>query len=53
MTRFELSRAFPFRSLKFVVVLLQSGWIPSGSVALQKYLGIAPIVLVTMVAASG
>lgn len=53
MTKFELSHAYPFMSLNFVVVLLLSGWLLSEPVSLQKALGIGLIVLGTVVAARG
>lgn len=53
MTKFDLSHAYPFMSLNFVVVLLLSGWLLSEPVTLQKTLGIALIVLGTVVAARG
>ena len=53
MTKFELSHAYPFMSLNFVVVLLLSGWLLCEPVTLQKTLGVGLIVLGTMVAARG
>lgn len=53
MTKFDLSHAYPFMSLNFVVVLLLSGWLLSEPVTLQKTIGIALIVLGTVVAARG
>jgi len=53
MTKFDLSHAYPFMSLNFVVVLLLSGWLLNETVTLQKVLGIALIVLGTLVAARG
>ena len=53
MTKFDLSHAYPFMSLNFVVVLLLSGWLLSEPVTLQKTLGIALIVFGTVVAARG
>jgi len=53
MTKFDLSHAYPFMSLNFVVVLLLSGWILSEPVTLQKILGIGLIVIGTVVAARG
>jgi uncharacterized membrane protein len=51
MTKFDLSHAYPFMSLNFVVVLLLSGWLLSESMNLQKALGVGLIVLGTVVAA--
>jgi len=54
ITKFDLSHAYPFMSLNFVVVLLLSGWLLNEEpVTLQKVLGIALIVLGTVVAARG
>lgn len=53
MTRFDLSHAYPFMSLNFVVVLLLSGWLLSEPMTLQKCLGVGLIVLGTVVAARG
>lgn len=53
MTKFDLSHAYPFMSLNFVVVLLLSGWLLNEPVTFQKTLGIALIVLGTVVAARG
>lgn len=53
MTKFELSHAYPFMSLNFVVVLLLSGWLLSEPVTLQKVLGVGLIVFGTAVAAHG
>lgn len=53
MTKFDLSHAYPFMSLNFVVVLLLSGWLLSEPVTLQKTIGLALIVLGTVVAAHG
>lgn len=53
MTKFDLSHAYPFMSLNFVVVLLLSGWLLSEPASIQKVLGIAFIVFGTVVAARG
>lgn len=53
MTRFELSHAYPFMSLNFVIVLLLSGWLLSEPVTLPKALGVGLIVFGTIVAARG
>lgn len=53
MTKFDLSHAYPFMSLNFVVVLLLSGWLLSEPMTLQKALGVGLIVLGTVVAARG
>jgi uncharacterized membrane protein len=53
MTKFDLSHAYPFMSLNFVVVLLLSGWLLSEPMTSQKVMGIGLIVLGTIVAARG
>jgi len=53
MTKFDLSHAYPFMSLNFVVVLLLSGWLLSEPMSMQKALGVGLIVLGTVVAARG
>jgi multidrug transporter EmrE-like cation transporter len=53
MTKFDLSHAYPFMSLNFVVVLLLSGWLLSEPASIQKIVGIAFIVIGTVVAARG
>jgi multidrug transporter EmrE-like cation transporter len=53
MTKFDLSHAYPFMSLNFVVVLLLSGWLLSEPMTMQKALGVGLIVLGTVVAARG
>lgn len=53
MTKFDLSHAYPFMSLNFVVVLLLSGWLLSEPMTLQRVLGVGVIVLGTVVAARG
>ena len=53
MTRFDLSHAYPFMSLNFVVVLVLSAWLLDEPVTLNKVIGIALIVVGTVVAARG
>lgn len=53
MTKFDLSHAYPFMSLNFVVVLLLSGWLLSEPITPQKALGVCLIVIGTIVAARG
>lgn len=53
MTKFELSHAYPFMSLNFVVVLMLSGWLLSEPITAQKAVGVGLIVLGTVVAARG
>lgn len=53
MTKFELSHAYPFMSLNFAIVLFMSGWLLSEPLSVQKILGVALIMVGTMVAARG
>ncbi|WP_397451937.1 EamA family transporter [Pseudomonas sp. NA-150] len=53
MTKFDLSHAYPFMSLNFVVVIVLSGWLLSEPITPQKILGISLIMLGTVVAARG
>lgn len=53
MTRFDLSHAYPFMSLNFVVVLFLSAWLLGEPLTFSKMLGIALIVIGTVVAARG
>lgn len=53
MTRFELSHAYPFISLNFVLVLLLSSWMLHEPVTLAKIIGIGLIVAGTVVASQG
>jgi drug/metabolite transporter (DMT)-like permease len=53
MTRFELSHAYPFMSLNFVIVLLLSGWLLSEPLTPQRLAGVALIMAGTVVAARG
>lgn len=53
MTRFDLSHAYPFMSLNFVLVLLLSVWLLNEPLNFQKVLGVALIVVGTVVAARG
>lgn len=53
MTKFDLSHAYPFMSLNFVVVLFLSGWILSEPISFQKAAGVCLIVLGTVIAARG
>lgn len=53
MTKFELSHAYPFMSLNFVIVIFLSGWLLNEPISLQKIFGIGLIVIGTVVAARG
>lgn len=52
MTRFELSYAYPFTSLSFVIVLVLSTWLLGEHLSVQKVLGVGLIVAGTLVASS-
>lgn len=51
MTKFQLSYAYPFMSLNFVCVLVLSAWLLSEPLSFQRSIGVAFIVLGTVVAA--
>lgn len=51
MTKFQLSHAYPFMSLNFVIVLLLSGWLFDEPLSMAKILGISLICIGTIVAA--
>ncbi|MFK3798190.1 EamA family transporter [Pseudomonas sp. NPDC088444] len=53
MTKFDLSHAYPFMSLNFVIVLLLGGWFLHEPVSMQKVVGVLLIVTGTIVAARG
>ena len=53
MTKFELSHAYPFMSLNFVIVLVLSVWLLGEPLALAKIVGVGLIVLGTVVIARG
>lgn len=53
MTKFELSHAYPFMSLNFVIVLILSGVLLREPVTLQKTMGVGLIVLGTLVSSQG
>ncbi len=53
MSKFDLSHAYPFMSLNFVVVVILSGWLLHEPVTLQKVLGIGLITFGTIIAARG
>ena len=53
MTKFDLSHAYPFMSMNFVVVLLLSDWLLAEPLTLQRAMGVGLIVLGTVVAARG
>ncbi len=53
MTRFDLSYAYPFTSLSFVTVLLLSAWLLNEPLTWQKAVGVALIVIGTVVASRG
>lgn len=53
MTEFDLSHAYPFMSLNFVLVLLLSGWLLNEPITFPKVFGVILIVLGTVIAARG
>ena len=50
MTRFELSYAYPFTSLNFAIVLVLGVWLLGETMTLNKIIGIALIIVGTLVA---
>ncbi|MGO4395001.1 EamA family transporter [Variovorax sp. M-6] len=53
MSKFELSHAYPFMSLNFVVVLALSTWLLNEPLTGPKLIGVALIVIGTIVIARG
>ncbi len=53
MTKFDLSHAYPFMSLNFVVVLALSVWLLSEPLSIFKTTGVGLIVLGTYIASKG
>ncbi len=53
ITKFELSHAYPFMALNFVIVLLLSGWLLSEEMTLLKVVGTVLILLGTVLATRG
>jgi uncharacterized membrane protein len=53
MTKFDLNHAYPFMSLNFVAVVLLSAWLLNEPVTFQKIVGVALIVIGTIVAGRG
>jgi drug/metabolite transporter (DMT)-like permease len=53
MTRFDLSHAYPFMALNFVIVVLLGGCLLSEPITAKKIIGVMFIVVGTVVAAQG
>lgn len=53
MTRFDLSHAYPFMSLNFVIVLFLSAWLLHEPFTLNKAMGVILIVVGTVVVSRG
>jgi multidrug transporter EmrE-like cation transporter len=53
MTKFELTYAYPFMSLNFVVVLLLSAWLLAEPITLANVLGVGLIIMGTIIVARG
>jgi len=53
MTKFDLSHAYPFMSLNFAIVLCLSVWLLGESFSGAKLIGVAFIMIGTIVAARG
>lgn len=53
MTKFDLSQAYPFMSLNFVIVMILSAWLLYEPITLAKIVGVALIIAGTLVIARG
>ncbi len=53
MTKFQLSHAYPFMALNFVIVLLLSAWLFNEPLSVTRMAGVALICVGTIVAAQG
>lgn len=53
MSKFQLSHAYPFMSLNFVIVLLLGAWLFNEPLSMMRVAGVALICLGTIVAAQG
>jgi multidrug transporter EmrE-like cation transporter len=53
MSKFELSHAYPFMALNFVIVLLLSAWLFNEPLSAMRLAGVALICIGTVVAAQG
>ncbi|UTY60753.1 EamA family transporter [Massilia sp. erpn] len=53
MTKFQLSHAYPFMSLNFVIVLLLSAWLFHEPLSMTRIIGVSLICLGTVIAAQG
>ena len=53
MTKFQLSHAYPFMSLNFVIVLMLSAWLFHEPMSATRLIGVTLICIGTVVAAQG
>lgn len=53
MSKFQLSHAYPFMSLNFVIVLLLGAWLFNEPLTMTRVVGVSLICLGTIVAAQG
>jgi multidrug transporter EmrE-like cation transporter len=53
MTKLQLSHAYPFMSLNFVIVLLLGAWLFNEPLSMTRVIGVALICLGTVVASQG
>jgi multidrug transporter EmrE-like cation transporter len=53
MTKFQLSHAYPFMSLNFVIVLLLGAWLFNEPMSITRIVGVSLICIGTVVAAQG
>jgi len=53
MSKFQMSHAYPFMSLNFVIVLLLGAWLFNEPLSITRIVGVSLICLGTIVAAQG
>jgi len=53
MTKFQLSHAYPFMALNFVIVLLLGAWLFNEPLSLMRIAGVSLICIGTIIAAQG
>jgi uncharacterized membrane protein len=53
LKRFDFSFAYPFMSLNFAIAILASAWLLNEAISMQRLMGVALIIVGTIVAARG
>lgn len=53
LKRFDFAFAYPFMSLNFAIAILGSAWLLHEAVSVQRFMGVALIIVGTIVAARG